>query len=626
MEARKKLRFKIIILLFSFGIIPLVVSVFFTYKIVSAEFAEHVQEELTEIESKISRRLETLIFFRWNDTILYSKLPLIKDEADNKNKSVFFKEVLKQYYPFAWLGLTDENGIIIASSHDESRGINAGSSDWFKKGKEADSVYVKEPYNSDISEGIPVISFSAPVYSSTGRFRGVLHTEVKMDAVAEDIKNIRIGKSGSVILVRGDGIVIADKKGALSELLTNVGALKAFQRAKKGEKGIIREIDHNGIDSFISYLPLKGLISAPGFELYLFGIQSVRDVYSTSNRIVYIVFIIVAIEIIVIAFGSFFIAGGITYPIENIVEAVKAVASGDLSKSVKVPARGEIGTLVDSINQMISAIRQRDAELQTKNRDLTRLNEKLEMANIELRKTQSQLLRSGRLAAVGELSAMVAEELNKPIEDILNNTQIVIKKIQEVSRALPPGLAGCEGYIKAIETASITCKVMAGNLLRFSRQEESELQPVNIRELIEEAMGFIDYKTSSTKIKIVKEVEPSLPKIQANPLQLVQALINIMLNAVEAMGNEGVLSIKGRNDNGVIRITISDTGVGIPKGDMGRIFEPLFTTKDRQSDPGLGLGLTIAHSIIKGHNGMITVESSSRGSDFIIELPVKNPV
>ena len=99
-----------------------------------------------------------------------------------------------------------------------------------------------------------------------------------------------------------------------------------------------------------------------------------------------------------------------------------------------------------------------------------------------------------------------------------------------------------------------------------------------------------------------------------------------MLNAVEAIGNEGVLSIKGRNDNGVIRITISDTGVGISKGDIGRIFEPFFTTKDRQSDPGLGLGLTIAHSIIKGHNGIITAESSSRGSNFIIELPVKNPV
>ena len=134
---------------------------------------------------------------------------------------------------------------------------------------------------------------------------------------------------------------------------------------------------------------------------------------------------------------------------------------------------------------------------------------------------------------------------------------------------------------------------MAGNLLRFSRQEESELQPVNIRELIEEAMGFIDYKTNNTKIKIVKEVEPFLPKIQANPLQLVQALINIMLNAVEAIGNEGVLSIKGRNDNGVIRITISDTGVGISKGDIGRIFEPFFTTKDRQSDPDSGSALPL---------------------------------
>ncbi|MBI5181037.1 MAG: cache domain-containing protein, partial [Nitrospirae bacterium] len=202
MKAFDKLRVRVILFLFLFGISPLTFAGIISYAIISKEFTEHIKEELAEIEGKLSKRLETLIYFRWNDTILYSKIPLIKDGADNKKKSAFLKEVLKQYYPYSWLGLTDERGIIVACSNNENIGLDAGNSGWFKKGMYAEPAYAEEPHISQLSDGILVVSFSVPVYSSGGRFKGVLHTETKMDAVVEDIKNIRVGRSGSVLLVR----------------------------------------------------------------------------------------------------------------------------------------------------------------------------------------------------------------------------------------------------------------------------------------------------------------------------------------------------------------------------------------------------------------------------------------
>jgi len=196
--------------------------------------------------------------------------------------------------------------------------------------------------------------------------------------------------------------------------------------------------------------------------------------------------------------------------------------------------------------------------------------------------------------------------------------------MNKMSKLLPAGLENCQDYIKAIEASSLTCKIMAENLLRFSRYEKTIFIPVDIKEVIEEAVGFISYRMSIAKIKISKELPPSFPMIEANPLQLVQAMINIMLNAVEAMGEEGALIIKGEADNRIVRITICDIGIGIPEEDIERIFEPFFTTKNSEEGTGLGLGLTIAQSIIKEHNGMIIVESSSDGTSFIIELPVKD--
>ncbi len=624
MKLLDKLRGRIILFLCLFGISPLVTASVITYTIISYEHTEHTKEELLEIENKLSRRLETLIYFKWNNTILYSKLPLIKDSADNKKRSALLKEVIKQYYSFSWLGLTDENGVIIASSNDEHIGVDAANSGWFKKGTLANPAYAEEPHISEFSDGVSVVSFSAPVFNSAKRFSGMLHAEVKTDVLVEDMKNIGIGKSGSVLLARGDGVVVADEKGAVAGFHTNVGNLNAFQKAKKGEKGIIREIDHNGIESFISYVPLKGLLTMPGFEWYLLATQSTKETHASSKRIAYVAIAVILIGIGGIGVGSYFIAGGITHPIEKIVGVVQGVAAGDFSKEVDVSAKGEIGMLVGSINQMIKAVKYRDAEVQTKARELTKLNEKLEMANIELRKTHAQLLRSGRLAAIGELSSKIAEDLNKPILNILYNTQLTIKQMNKISKLLPAGLENCQDYIRAIEASSLTCKIMAENLLRFSRYEKTIFIPVDIKEVIEESVGFISYRISHAKIKIVKELAPSFPKIEANPLQLVQAMINIMLNAVEAMGEEGALTIKGEADNRIARITICDTGIGIPEEDIERIFEPFFTTKDKEDDAGLGLGLTIAQSIIKEHNGMISVKSSSEGTIFIIELPV-NP-
>ena len=228
-----------------------------------------------------------------------------------------------------------------------------------------------------------------------------------------------------------------------------------------------------------------------------------------------------------------------------------------------------------------------------------------------------QLIQSEKMAAIGHLANSLAHELNNPLTGITALSQLLSKELGPHNTWYPD--------IQEIEKASVRCKNIIENLLNFSEKTKStKKSSVSLNEIIESTLPLIQYSsTAKQNIRIHKHYAKDLPKIKANTNELQQVFFNLLLNAIQAMPQGGVLEVKTQYLVGkeALQITITDTGVGIPKQNLSKIFDPFYTTKEKTC--GTGLGLSVSYGIIKNYEGAIGVQSTlNKGSTFKVTLPL----
>jgi two-component system NtrC family sensor kinase len=171
-----------------------------------------------------------------------------------------------------------------------------------------------------------------------------------------------------------------------------------------------------------------------------------------------------------------------------------------------------------------------------------------------------------------------------------------------------------------IESAIEYCSGIIHGLLDFARQSEPLLRPVTVGRAIDKAMSLVGHQAKMKTIEIIREEAPSLSLVVADFNQLVQVFINLVLNAIQAMNEGGKLTISASQDSDWVRVSVRDTGSGIPPENMDKLFTPFFTTKDEVK--GVGLGLAVSYGIIERHGGRIEVQSEvNKGSTFTVVLP-----
>jgi signal transduction histidine kinase len=230
----------------------------------------------------------------------------------------------------------------------------------------------------------------------------------------------------------------------------------------------------------------------------------------------------------------------------------------------------------------------------------------------KLRETQQQLMQSEKLAAMGRLTSQIAHELNNPIYGIMNTLELLKTEIPPESKR--------NKILEMSLSETHRLSEMLRNMLSFSKPEEEVHRPIDVNELLESIVLFIDKQMRESNIDIETRFAEEIPKVMGSTNQLRQVLLNIIRNAKEAMPEGGILSLETMSEDTRIIIHIEDTGIGIPKEIRDKIFEAFFTTK--QEVKGVGLGLSVCYGIIKDHGGEIRVESEEgRGSAFSIILP-----
>jgi signal transduction histidine kinase len=237
-------------------------------------------------------------------------------------------------------------------------------------------------------------------------------------------------------------------------------------------------------------------------------------------------------------------------------------------------------------------------------------------AEDEKLKLHNQLLHTDRLATIGMLAAGVAHELNEPLGNILGFAQLAKKC---------PGLPNsAEQDIGKIETASLHARDIIQKLLVFARQTQPYKTHVNLNQIVQEGLYFFEARCAKEGIELVRLLAPDLPEIKADPGQLNQILVNLVVNALQSISGTGRITVETQFSDHNVYLIVEDTGTGMSNEVLDKIFVPFFTTKD--VGHGTGLGLPVVYGIVTAHSGMIDVKSEpGRGTRFKIQLPAIEP-
>jgi two-component system, NtrC family, sensor kinase len=326
------------------------------------------------------------------------------------------------------------------------------------------------------------------------------------------------------------------------------------------------------------------------------------------------VLIMGASTVAIVLLMSVFLQQTLHRRLQNLVTTMARAEAGDLAAVARIHTDDELGRLAASFNRMLSRIRNFNAELQEK---VAQATAELRALNGKLFEARREMSRLERLAAMGEVAAMLAHEVGTPLTSISGHLQLLAEEVQE-SR-VRERLSVIEMHIgRAIATIQ--------GFLDSARLPAPDRHPIQMNALIQEVLALASPGISRQRgIQVVTELSPELPEVLADGNQLRQVLLNLVTNALDAMPDGGQVFVRTRSAFAAegmvsVQVEIVDTGLGISPEDLRKIFDPFFTTKGMGQ--GTGLGLAICQRIVKAHKGFIEVQSEKgQGTTFLMTLP-----
>lgn len=404
--------------------------------------------------------------------------------------------------------------------------------------------------------------FIMAVTSSDNGEPWILRATINTETFRSLVENVRIGKSGEVYLLNTEGIYQTTPRfgGAIME----TAPLPMMER-------------HEGIDLRFVEQNYPGRASA------------------SSRRIICSVWLKEPHWLLVVT--------------QDFDEAFNAVNHANLAVLVflHISALSILIVAVLVTRHMLTMIRRRDEEGDQLNQ---------------------QLMQTSKLASIGELSAGVAHEINNPLAIILTERQILLDCAGQTTEMAPSFREQFDDSMAQIDVQIQRCKRITHNLLRFSRRTQSVVETIQLNAFIIEVVDLMEREAKASGIKFTTALDPELPAMISDPSQVQQLFLNLITNAIDAQdgkpyGRIDIATSVAAGGQGV-RLSISDTGCGIPREHLEKIFDPFFTTKP--VGKGTGLGLSICYSIIQRLGGRIAVQSDpGRGTRFDIDLPLRPP-
>lgn len=464
-----------------------------------------------------------------------------------------------------------------------------------------------------------MLKAAAPVYDENRQILGVIYAGILLNRnyeIVDRVKEIvfkgekyKGREIGTATIFQNDLRISTNVQRATGDRAIGTRVSKEVSQAvlQEGQSWLDRAFVVN--DWYISaYEPIKNI---EGTIIGILYVGMLEKPYVDLRNTVMTKFSFMAVICLVVLFVIiFFIISGITKPLHSMVFATNRIAQGNLNHRVTVSYHDEIGQLADSFNRMTADLKKANEKLIIWGKTLEK---RVEERTLELRDTQDSLIQSEKMASLGKMAAGVAHEINNPLTSILINTHLMLEQTREDSPF--------HENLRLIADETARCSTIVKGLLEFSRQQPPQKDPSDINELLRRTVKLLENQVAFQNIQIEREFHSDLPPVCIDKGQIKQVIWNLMINAAEAMPNGGTLRIASRfiPQKNQVELVFSDSGIGIPKENLNKLFDPFYTTKNS----GTGLGLAVSYGIINQHRGKIDVKSiPGQGSVFSLIFPV----
>jgi two-component system NtrC family sensor kinase len=311
-------------------------------------------------------------------------------------------------------------------------------------------------------------------------------------------------------------------------------------------------------------------------------------------------------------------------PLKDLESGAAKITFGELDHAIPIRSNDEFGHVAATFNQMTTALN--ESKLEMKDLILS-LESKVEQRTRELFAAKAEVAQGEKLASIGVLASGIAHELNNPLTGVLTFTSLMRKKT-------PDGSEDAEDLDLVIRETK-RCASIIRRLLDFAREKVPVKGFFNLNRVVEDTVRFVERPASLRQIEITTDLDPKLPQVWGDADLLKQVIMNLLVNAEQAIAGKGSITVQSRSRAmpdpdrpgvepvNMVEVSVSDTGCGIPQANLQRIFDPFFTSKE--VGKGTGLGLSVSYGIVKAHGGKIDVESIvGAGTTFRVQLPVNS--
>ncbi|MBX5484139.1 MAG: sensor histidine kinase [Myxococcaceae bacterium] len=332
--------------------------------------------------------------------------------------------------------------------------------------------------------------------------------------------------------------------------------------------------------------------------------------FSAAERVARYVIYWAAIALVLTLVLGLFVSRGISRPVGALSAAAEALRAGDYGRRVEVASKDELGSLAATFNAMAEEIARRDREIRAFNDELQR---RVEEKSAELQQARDQIERSRRLEGLVSLGAGLAHEMNNPLTSVLGILSLVKDDI-------PRGTPNADLLEVAAQDAARIARIVE-RFRRFVEQETFAPERFDLGQVVKDAIALARPELDAAKVRARATLPEGAHPVSGDPKQLAEAIRQLLLNSAQAMPEGGELSVQlSEPEKGALKLTVSDTGEGIPEALRERVFDPFFTTK--RDSARLGLGLTLVHRVVQAHHGRILLESApGKGTTVTVLLP-----
>lgn len=560
-------------------------------------------EEMIKVKTT-ANKINDVFYYCRLDLETISRLPMLEDyfiarsfrleaeaEFNHENIVQLFKDFIGRapyYYQIRYLDKDGQELVKVQRAGEDRERLYQGGQDFFMKtsGLDPEEMYISDIVHSP-SWGGYVIYWTKPIFTGWREFSGVLVIDLDYQKIIDMVKQIRVGEKGYAFLIDHLGRNVAHLSfEPYSYHLGNYPTKTLKDLVLKMMKGGSEWDDYffQGEKKTAAYAPIPSMQWS--LAVTISSDELKKEAMAIQTRVVQVVLVALVFAVFGVSIMSYYLLR----PVRNLVLATNRIAQGDLRQEIPVQSRDELGDLTQSFNRMV--------------RNLSRV--------------QNELVRSEKLISLGRLSAGVAHEIRNPLNAMKGALVFLQRK-----RSDDPLI---REYTHLISEEIDRLNRFVTEFLYFAKQAAPQPAPTDLNRLILSTQSLFSKQAQEKKISFENQLDLGLPSVCIDPQQIGQVLVNLLINAMDAMPDGGTITfstnrLKRGKDSEIpplILITVKDSGMGIPEEHLQNVFDPFFSTKET----GTGLGLPLSLGIIEAHNGTIKILSrQGRGTRVIIELP-----